>query len=446
ALSAGLKFLNFFQPPAQEDDYLNRYVQIAWYAFLLGVLFCAYLTVYFYQQDALLNTLTTLVIAVSAVIGLILIRMGHLKFAVTMLPSMGYLAVFAGVMFQTGIDDIGVHAIYPIFVIISVLMSRQWSTFLGVLTILWIFLMVYLESVGVYDGVIDTYDPVTKGIIIVILFMLTMMFTRYTIQRSVLANEELNAARKEAEKSNQLKSLFLANMSHELRTPLNAIIGYSEVLLEENEDTQMFDKFATEDIDRIRRSGKHLLTLINDILDLSKIEAEKMELHPVHFDLNLLLYETIETIRPMADRNGNTIQLSNNFIEIEVFTDKGKLKQALLNLISNAAKYTQQGVISIRVFVNADDLVSITISDTGVGIPAEDLPYIFDSFRQVDNSLSRSFTGTGLGLSITKRLIELLNGSIWVNSTVEAGSAFTITIPLVYETQKKRQPISSQSG
>ncbi|MEM8859839.1 MAG: ATP-binding protein, partial [Chloroflexota bacterium] len=135
----------------------------------------------------------------------------------------------------------------------------------------------------------------------------------------------------------------------------------------------------------------------------------------------------------MLDRNENFLEVFNNFNEIDSYTDRNKLKQALLNILSNAAKYTHRGEIKVQVIMTSDHSVTVSVKDSGVGIPDDQLPYIFDSFRQVDNSLSRSFSGTGLGLSITKRLFELLNGNIWVESVEGIGSTFTFEIPLIYE-------------
>ncbi len=239
-------------------------------------------------------------------------------------------------------------------------------------------------------------------------------------------NRALEQARDAAVVASRTKSEFLANMSHELRTPLNAIIGYSELLLEELED----DEDTVRDLGRIRMAGKNLLELINDVLDISKIEAEKIELHPEPFQLSELLEIVQVTVEPMvkANRNRLVVERDPRLVQIEV--DRTRIRQILLNLLSNAAKFTEDGrvTLSARLDEHAAEAV-FDVTDTGVGIPEDALSRLFDPFEQVDSSSTRKHGGTGLGLAISKRLVEMMGGSVSVTSTLGEGSTFTVRIP-----------------
>ncbi|HEV8437639.1 MAG TPA: GAF domain-containing protein [Methylomirabilota bacterium] len=238
---------------------------------------------------------------------------------------------------------------------------------------------------------------------------------------------EIEDKGQQLEVANQHKSEFLANMSHELRTPLNAIIGFSEVLLE-----RMFgevnDKQA-EYLQDILSSGRHLLSLINDILDLSKIEAGRMELELEAFDLSVALDNALTLVRERASRHGIRLDMSIDERLGAFVGDERKIKQVLLNLLSNAVKFTPEGG---RVGVSAarsDGSVEISVSDTGIGIAAEDHEAIFEEFRQVGHDYSRKREGTGLGLTLARRFVELHGGRIWVKSEVGKGSTFTFSLP-----------------
>jgi signal transduction histidine kinase len=226
------------------------------------------------------------------------------------------------------------------------------------------------------------------------------------------------------------KSEFLANMSHELRTPLNAIIGFSEVLSQ-----RMFgeinDKQA-EYLADILESGQHLLSLINDILDLSKIEAGRMELELTEFDLPTAINNTLILVRERAQRHGITLGRTVDERLGTIRGDERKVKQVLLNLLSNALKFTAEGgQIDVRAEMR-DGAAEISVHDTGVGIAPEDQEAVFEEFRQVGTA-SKKVEGTGLGLAISRKFIELHGGRIWVTSQVGAGSTFTFTLPLRIE-------------
>lgn len=244
------------------------------------------------------------------------------------------------------------------------------------------------------------------------------------------ARKKAETEQLKAEDANRAKSEFLANMSHELRTPLNAIIGYSEMLEEDAEDLNQKD-FIPE-LQKIQGAGKHLLGLINDVLDLSKVEAGHMEMHLETFDILPLVKDVVATMQPVITKNSNTLNIQCDDNLGTMVADQVKVRQSLFNLMSNASKFTQNGTITISVSASttdSKDWIEFRIEDTGIGMMPEQLQKIFNAFAQADSSTTRKYGGTGLGLTITKNFVEMMGGTVNVESTVNKGTKFTIQIP-----------------
>jgi len=244
------------------------------------------------------------------------------------------------------------------------------------------------------------------------------------------AQEELSKAKHAAEEANRAKSTFLANMSHELRTPLNAIIGYSEMLEEETRDAGKIEN--VQDLKKIQAAGKHLLALINDVLDLSKIEAGKMGLHLETFDVPQVIEEMVTTLQPAAAKNSNSVNVRVAENVGTMKADITKVRQILFNLLSNACKFTDHGTISVDVDqIKAEDkeCIQFRVSDTGIGISAQQRQNLFQEFAQADSSIARKYGGTGLGLAITHRFVQLMKGQINVESEPGKGAVFTVQLP-----------------
>ena len=244
-------------------------------------------------------------------------------------------------------------------------------------------------------------------------------------------NEKLLKAREEAHNANQAKSQFLANMSHELRTPLNAVIGLTEMLKEDAEDDENEDYL--EPLDRIHNASKHLLTLINDILDLSKIEAGKIELFEEEFSLPKMVEDVIETSKPLAEKNDNRIEIRMDQDLDSIYADQTRVRQIILNLISNACKFTEKGEVHIevrKILEVETDLIEISVRDTGIGLSEEQQQKLFQAFTQADSSTTRKYGGTGLGLTITRQLSRLMGGDVTVESELGKGTKFTASLRL----------------
>ncbi|MBE9039856.1 MASE1 domain-containing protein [Oscillatoriales cyanobacterium LEGE 11467] len=257
-------------------------------------------------------------------------------------------------------------------------------------------------------------------------------------------SEELRQAKEAAVAANKAKSAFLATVTHELRTPLHAIIGYSEIL--EEEALELGQQQFLQDLGKIKAAGIHLLSSIGDILKISKLEAGKIELHREPFEVSTLIWEVVTTVRPLIEKNSNTLEVNCDENLGRIWADRTKIQQILLNCIGNASKFTHQGRINLKVHWQMSELetlenpketnpqrsksIAFVVSDTGIGMTPEQLEKVFEPFSQADSSITREYAGTGLGLTITKKLCQLMGGDIAARSQRDRGSTFTISLPV----------------
>ena len=293
------------------------------------------------------------------------------------------------------------------------------------------------------DTLIKYWPLVVAGLLLLLIMVAWNLHFRRTNRRLQETQAQLSVAKHQAEQSNRAKSEFLANMSHELRTPMNAILGYSEMLVEEAEDLGQEDFIP--DLKKINQAGTHLLALINDVLDLAKIESGKMEAFPENIDLDGLIDEVSATAHPLLEKNNNTLAIERGKELGCAYQDLTKVRQTLFNLLSNAAKFTHDGTITLqvdRVEQGGVDWLTLAVSDTGIGIAADKIDHVFEEFSQADGSTTRDYGGTGLGLAISRRFCELLGGDLTLHSEVGEGSTFTIRIPAILPGTNPQGPVA----
>ena len=369
------------------------------------------------------------VIQAGCVASIVLARRALIDLAGVVL-SLGLTAGITGVSFIVKQDLAGSLPFYcfAIFIACFILPPKK---LLPIILVVWscFFAAVYfLGSEG------DLSAQIGWGLLIAGISVIGLHYSRAMgefTQRLITSRVVLEEQKERAEAASRAKSTFLANMSHELRTPLNAIIGYSELLEEEVEELEPGELEA--DLRKIRASGQHLLALIDDILDLAKVEAGKMELVTRDFELSHVLELIAASVAPLARRGGNELEVRGEVDGVVMCQDEQKLRQCLLNLLSNAAKFTSEGTITLDVSrrdSGAGPVVCFSVVDTGRGIPSSALSGLFEAFTQAHGEGSGTFGGTGLGLAITHRFVALMGGALQVESEVGRGSRFWFEIPV----------------
>lgn len=447
---AFLLMLRWFIPETIRQDTSDRQRQaslIVFFSFLLALFGTPFaLEGYFISGNASLGLTTLGASVLVAAIPLLLRSTGSLFLA-------GHSLMFALVMICTGLAWItdGLHSTPMInftgIPLVAILLMGVYAGIFWTIAGNLIYLMFYVLETGGHifshevSAATARFDLFTslagQMLIICVLAALYENTKNSALKQLEQANEQLEETNTELEKArvmaiqaNKAKSHFLANMSHEIRTPLNAILGYAELMKEDAQELGVDD--FTDDLDRIHISGNHLLGLINDILDLSRIEAGKIELHIEEFAIPELLEELEATLQPLIARNSNTFHCELNDTIGIMQSDQTRLRQSLLNLLSNACKFTTKGNISLlieRVKVEGEDWLRFAVSDTGIGITPEQLDRLFQPFSQADSSTSKKYGGTGLGLVLTQKFCELMQGEVKVTSEAGEGSTFTICLP-----------------
>ena len=445
--------LDFFRPrespisfnqSQKNDRFFCLYNQTSWLIIINGLIVVSIIALFFYRSENWRSLFATLMALLPISIALLLQLYGHPRWSIRILVVGSFIAAWTGAFLNGGIHSIAIQAIYPIFVVITLFTTSNIFQLTTLITLICLGTLAYVQNKGFVfiDPLAD--DPTLSAFITGGIFLSTIFMLRFTANRTAMLNQELSIAqskafeaKQEAETANQLKSIFLANLSHELRTPLNAIIGYSEGLIEEQEmltdESQRLHEEATQDIGRIIYSGRHLLNLINDIIDLSKIEADKVDLNIEPVALEDLIRNVVETVDPLTQKNHNRVLVK---IEetITVETDRLKLTQILLNIVNNGTKFTQNGTVEITLQrCPVTNLAKIMVQDSGCGIEPEELPAIFEPFHRARRFSSHSVPGTGLGLAISNQLANKLGCELGVKSEVGVGSTFWLIIPPQFE-------------
>lgn len=390
-----------------------------------------------------------------------LVRKGFVQLALKLMIVSGITFIWIAAAQQNGFDDTVLVFMFVILIVTAAYLDRDMLSAAATLSIISVISLFAFERAGI----LNTNSPAplfSELIFFIVALLMSTAFLRVTLIRSREQSQNLNLktqelelsqealqnyqshleelvtartmelliAKNRAEDANQTKSKFLANMSHELRTPLNAIIGYSEIITDEAADEINIDMLVS-DANKIGQAGKHLLSLINNLLDISKIESDQFDLDYELIDINRMLSEIEAFAAPIIAQNGNTFSIDRTGLpnNLNLISDEARIKQIILNLLGNAAKFTTQGEVSLKLQAFSQS-ISIQVTDTGIGIKPEFISKIFDRFAQADDSINKRYEGTGLGLAITKQLCELMGGFISVQSEYGQGTVFTVELPL----------------
>lgn len=424
-------FQDFFDLSNIEDAHRQKLAQYILNIFVAGLLMGLIVISHYAIIGLWLNTALLAGLLATIFPCIRLIKNDQFERAFVIVAILGICGLIVTVSIGSNLNDPGMFLLFPTLVVLSFFADYRVNlTVLGAL-IVWIWGFAFAQNLSLVSTREVVQGELGQALSLSLILLFSSFLLQFTVSSLRTINQTLEHAKLQAEAASQAKSSFLAMMSHELRTPLNVIIGYSEVLMEEVNDQHVLEDEHLIDLERINKSGQQLLAVINDILDLSKIDANKMDLHRSVFSLHGLLTDVAEMLVPLASRNQNHIDIEfmGSADSVFVESDREKLFQILLNLGSNAAKFTHRGKIKLSA-QTSDEEIKIAVEDSGVGIKGEDLPKIFESFQQIDNSMSRKTDGTGLGLAISKRLARLVDGDLLVKSEFGVGSTFTLVLPI----------------
>ncbi len=423
-----LNYITYLPDFGDEDT--EKFARSILFVFIVGIICATCMGIYYILYQWWSNVIIISVMLVISLYCLGLLRRGNLERSATIAAMTVICALISSITIDSGIYDPGILVLFPLLVILANFIEKKRLYILGGVIFTWIWGLYFLEQFGYYDAPGPKIEPLDLTILTSAIFIFSLALLQVSYQRMNSMNQKLLQLKEAAEEANLAKSNFLTVMSHELRTPLNAIIGYSEILIEDVEEENSLVEESLIDLKGIKKSGKQLLAIINDILDLSKIDAHKIELNISSFYIEDFIQDILEITAPAIEKNNNVCDVEWHLeaYQTRIDSDREKLGQILLNLLSNAAKFTYDGTITISVHESESDLF-IDVKDTGIGIPPENLNRIFESFEQVDSSIARRTEGTGLGLTISKRLAQFLNGDLIVESQINVGSKFTLCIP-----------------
>ncbi len=432
-------------PPQHEDERFNILVTISYYMCITLFAVAIYFLITLSAPEQFIGRAICGLLAISALTSFVILMRGYFRMACCISLVLAYFSSVAAAILNEGVSSVPMQAIPVILLLMSAFMGRRMVTVFGGVTLLSVVFMVWLDSAGFYalgtgPILIPTPGIVSAGI------MIATCFIVFVIVKNTVGNSQtLIDAKAMAEEQNRLKNKYFATMTHELRTPLNAIIGYSEDIMDiEAEEDIEIDAEVFEDVQHIHKAGKYLQSLINDILDFSKIESEGVDVFVNQFSGLDLINEIYATVYPIAKENGNVL-ISGLEFDQKLATDRQKLRQILINLLSNAAKFTQDGEIHLYFDLIDENTYQFKVSDTGIGIPEEYLPQLFDSYSQAKNAKS-AFKGTGLGLAISKKLTEVLDGELSVESQLNVGTTFILTLPNLSPNLSERPQMVEMAG